>query len=426
MAAALHGLLLFTVSGYEGSFKKRTRAMRDGCATFFKKSLFDCEASVPVEYLVPDVASLDRDNVALLLLLRPKCPVVSSEQSPVMSSEQSPVVKLCVANTHLLFNPRRGDVKLAQLMKLFAEIDRLTYQPCPAGPRHRNYHPVLVCGDMNAEPFSHLYRFIRRGKLVLDGQPAAKLSGQERRWSYGHRHPMAAGFLGKRAGLTDQSQYVSVCRERFNEVVDAACDRAVDDVPCETCPLSDADPVPGVSVGCMQEKPPIFTQGTGTVTHTFGLDSAYTHVMSPSDDKGRHHYKSAREVTTCHSRANCTVDYIFYTPSVSDVNHYGNDSNPCDSESQTTHNNDAEQWKLSTSCDSALSTSNNKSHTDDVEQSSVSNSTSVCRVSDYRLTLVARLPLLSDKDMKRIGPLPNKFISSDHLMLGAQFLLTTG
>lgn len=34
---------------------------------------------------------------------------------------------LCIANTHLLFNKRRGDVKLAQLAVLLANIDRVTF-----------------------------------------------------------------------------------------------------------------------------------------------------------------------------------------------------------------------------------------------------------------------------------------------------------
>ena len=394
------------MAGYQGSFKKRTRAMHDGCATFFKKSTFECEAEVPVEYFVPGVASLDRDNVAVLLLLRPK--------HHLPSAEQTQFAKLCVANTHLLFNPRRGDVKLAQLMKLFAEIDRLTYQPCPAGPHHQNHHPVLICGDMNMEPFSYLYKFIRVGMLVLDGLPAAKLSGQERRWSCGNIRPMTAGFLSQHAGLTDQSQYLSVCQQRFNKVPSQTDDTVVDDVHCETTSSSDTEP----------EKN-IFTQGSGIVSHKFGLDSVYTHYVTLDDDRGHHHRRSAREVTTCHTHANCTVDYIFYTPSVSDINHSENGFS-LDSASQTTHSADdnEHQGKVAVSGAATTLSSGNESPSNVPQESSVSNA--ACEINDYRLTLLARLQLLSDKEMKRIGQLPNKFISSDHLILAAEFLLTSG
>jgi len=392
------------VPGYQGVFKKRTRAMRDGCATFFKKSSFECDEVVPVEYFVPGVASLDRDNIAVLVLLQPK------SFSP--STVETQRAKLCVANTHLLFNPRRGDVKLAQLMKLFAEIDQLTYQPCPAGPHHRNHHPVLICGDMNIEPFSHLYKFIRHGKLALNGQPVAKLSGQERMCRRDKR-PVMPGFLGQHAGLTDQSQYVSVCQQRFGKVVTQSIDTMMDDVPREAAALSDTDDT--------QEKA-VFTQGSGIVSHRFGLDSVYTHYMTDDGDRGSRRDKSAREVTTCHMHANCTVDYIFYTPSVSAVNHSENGKSNLPSQmTRNVESSYVEQCKLSASDSAAdLLTSDNKSVS---LQSSVSDASALCRINNYRLTLIARLQLLSNKEMKEIGQLPNKFISSDHLILAAQFML---
>ena len=44
--------------------------------------------------------------------------------------------RLCVANTHLLFNMKRGDVKLAQLAYLFAHLHKLAQKPS-------EYHFVL-------------------------------------------------------------------------------------------------------------------------------------------------------------------------------------------------------------------------------------------------------------------------------------------
>ena len=341
------------MTGYQGSFKKRTRSMRDGCATFFKKSLFRCEAVVPVEYFVPNVASLDRDNVALLLLLQPK--------HQLLTAEQTQLRKVCVANTHLLFNPRRGDVKLAQLMKLFAEIDSLTYQTCP----------VLICGDMNVEPFSQLYRFIRHGRLMLQGQPAAKLSGQQEQRNYGSRHPVTADFLGHHAGITDQSQYVSVCQERFRRSSNPAEHAVVDEGHYEAIGPSYAQPVPYTDTDDTDVEM-VYTQGTGIVSHQFALDSVYTHIMTCGNTGGKRRHKSAREVTTCHMLANCTVDYVFYTPTV------------IYSETDSSREN-----------------------------------------TDCSLTLLARLQLLSDKEMNQIGQLPNRFISSDHLILAAEFLLTS-
>lgn len=69
----------------------------------------------PVEFYRPNVPLLDRDNVGLVLLLQPKVP-----------GAVSPVI--CVANTHLLYNPRRGDIKLTQLAVLLAEISSVAHQ----------------------------------------------------------------------------------------------------------------------------------------------------------------------------------------------------------------------------------------------------------------------------------------------------------
>jgi len=408
-------------AGYQGSFKKRTRAMRDGCATFFKKSSFECEEVVPVEYFVPGVTSLDRDNVALLLLLKQKCHLPSAQSKQV--------AKLCVANTHLLFNPRRGDVKLAQLMKLLAEIDRITFQPCPAGSHYRNHYPVLICGDMNMEPFSNLYKFVRGGKLELDGQPAAKLSGQERKSRFLQWRPVVAGFLGKHAGLTDQSQYVSVCQQRFLMMPRGSRDIVDDDVQCDTTNdttlSSDTEPVPCTNTDDRYEEK-IYTQGSAVVSHKFGLSSVYEHFVTVTNGSGQHQLP---EVTTHHRHANCTVDYIFYTPSVSGVNH--SESDLPSSASQATHSashdrssSDEHQCKLSECASDPLSTDNNESCSDVSQQSAVGSS--ACAISDYRLTLLARLQLPSDIEMRKIGQLPNKFISSDHLIIAAQFLLSSG
>ena len=134
--------------------------MLDGCGTFYKMLKFDCGKTVLVEYLKPGIDVFDRDNVGLLLLLQPKHFRVGSDRP-----------QLCVANTHLLFNPRRGDVQLAQLMMLFAEIDLLaTYDIASTMPWNPSYHSVVICGDFNVVPFSGLYDFIRRGCVSCDNQ----------------------------------------------------------------------------------------------------------------------------------------------------------------------------------------------------------------------------------------------------------------
>ena len=74
----------------------------------------------------------------------------------------------CVATTHLLFSPSRGDIKLAQLQYFLAEIDRYTDSQCP----------LILCGDFNAQLQSPLYQFLINGYLKYDGYRCVEISGQ--------------------------------------------------------------------------------------------------------------------------------------------------------------------------------------------------------------------------------------------------------
>ena len=62
----------------------------DGCAIFVKTSAFEMLETVGIEYKVPGHDVLDRDNVALALVLQ----------------SVSDGTIIVVATTHILFNPR--------------------------------------------------------------------------------------------------------------------------------------------------------------------------------------------------------------------------------------------------------------------------------------------------------------------------------
>ncbi|GLI66132.1 hypothetical protein VaNZ11_009863 [Volvox africanus] len=78
-----------------------------------------------------------------------------------------------VANTHVLFNTKRGDIKLGQLRVILSE---LATRALAAGPE--DVVPVIFAGDFNTSPGSGLYRFLRYGELPLAGEDRRELSGQ--------------------------------------------------------------------------------------------------------------------------------------------------------------------------------------------------------------------------------------------------------
>lgn len=155
--------------GYECLYKKKTGYKVDGCAIFFKSKLFHLLGHKGIEFNRTDVAHLlDRDNVGLIAILKPRIETKSESSH------------LIIANTHLIFNPRRGDIKLAQLKFFLSELESFSLQSCPpssgnpataptdaasqhktkASSQPRHQHPTILCGDLNSTPDSEVSRYI--------------------------------------------------------------------------------------------------------------------------------------------------------------------------------------------------------------------------------------------------------------------------
>ncbi len=80
----------------------------------------------------------------------------------------------CVATTHLLFSPKRGDIKLAQIQYFLAEIDQLSIKDSTLN----SYYPIIICGDFNAQPQSPLSKFLMNGHIKYDTYRSIEISGQ--------------------------------------------------------------------------------------------------------------------------------------------------------------------------------------------------------------------------------------------------------
>lgn len=93
-------------------YKRKTGNKTDGCAIYYRKSMFKMIENTTVEYN-QGYSVLDRDNVGIIVKLAPV---------------KHPKVEFVVATTHLLYNPRRQDVRLAQTQVLLAEVDRIAYK----------------------------------------------------------------------------------------------------------------------------------------------------------------------------------------------------------------------------------------------------------------------------------------------------------
>lgn len=89
---------------------------------------------------------LNRENVALSLKL---C---------VKSNPKSTFV---VTTTHLLYNPRRDDVRLAQVQLILAELEKFAKDPSPPN----SYCPIIWCGDFNFTHHNAIFKLITKGSI---------------------------------------------------------------------------------------------------------------------------------------------------------------------------------------------------------------------------------------------------------------------
>ncbi|NXK16127.1 ANGE2 protein, partial [Arenaria interpres] len=254
--------------GYHCEYKMRTGRKPDGCAICFKTSRFSLISSNPVEFFRRDIPLLDRDNVGLVLLLQPKFHCKTN-------------AAICIANTHLLYNPRRGDIKLTQLAMLLAEIASVALQ------KDGTFCPIIICGDFNSVPGSPLYRFIKEGKLNYEGLAIGKVSGQEQ-FPRGQRI-LSIPIWPKKLGISQNCVY-EVKQQQKEENAGEELEAAKPDKAQEAVMASE--------------------KLSSKLQHRFKLSSVYSHYFPET---------GIPEVTTCHSRSAVTVDYIFYSAAHEDA-----------------------------------------------------------------------------------------------------------
>lgn len=173
----------FNTMGYDTSlFKKRTGLQVDGCAIFFKKTLFELIEFHFVDYFQPDIKILNRCNVAIIAKFAHK---------------SNPSTNFVVSTTHLLFNPKRHDIRLAQMQVLLAELDRVARD----NAKQQQIAPIILTGDFNIQQNSEVFRLII-GESVAPRDVFEKLN-----FKFGKTH---ANLLPYKMGISDECQHFDV------------------------------------------------------------------------------------------------------------------------------------------------------------------------------------------------------------------------
>jgi endonuclease/exonuclease/phosphatase family metal-dependent hydrolase len=107
-------------------------------------------------------------NVALVVVLeevdsgKASNPLMSGMQSSPMRVPPRRKRRLCVANTHIYWDPEYEDVKLWQTWVLCQELEKLVLE---------RQLPMLLCGDFNSMPDSAVYDLLSSDRYAVDTLP---------------------------------------------------------------------------------------------------------------------------------------------------------------------------------------------------------------------------------------------------------------
>eukprot|EP01006_Ploeotia_vitrea_P050187 TRINITY_DN67421_c5_g8_i1.p2 TRINITY_DN67421_c5_g8~~TRINITY_DN67421_c5_g8_i1.p2 ORF type:complete len:455 (-),score=239.47 TRINITY_DN67421_c5_g8_i1:67-1284(-) len=174
--------------GYEGIFKRKTREAIgnnvdaiDGCAIFYKSNRFALNERYGIsfndlardQYHIPrQLRRLMKGNVALVAVLEDLMPPTRRMAQVRMRKR-----RLCVANSHIYWDPEFSDVKVWQTLALTQKLEQLTM---------RRRLPLLICGDFNSMPDSSVYelltqRSVRSDHAELKNDPTGLLKHRQLR-----------------------------------------------------------------------------------------------------------------------------------------------------------------------------------------------------------------------------------------------------
>ncbi|XP_029159692.1 protein angel isoform X3 [Nylanderia fulva] len=280
----------FKQLGYEYVYKKRTNDKKDGLLLLYRSSQFVLLDYVKVELYQSGVELLNRDNVGIIAKL---------------SLRDSPETQIVIATTHLLYNPRRNDVRLAQMQLLLAEIERMAFiENAITGPK---YLPIILTGDFNLEPFTGVYKFLTEGSF--------EYYGKGRNLEPSQYSSLSNSLIPSRLCITDNCQHFNILTQRLRkegtgrvmlENSELAVEKQNENLstPCNVNVLQQNN----VNLTTGRAQTIEIVQGysvrfsSGTLTHPFNMHSVYRHTSAHGE----------KEATT-HQDEWITVDYIFYS-----------------------------------------------------------------------------------------------------------------
>lgn len=179
----------FTKMRYSSVYKRRTRSKSDGCAVFWRDSVFSLVESDSVEFndlaVFSNMNRVDEqratDNVAIMVVLRHK----------------ATNRLLIVVNVHLFWDPSFPEIKLEQCFYLLQKLHEYRYSIQNKLMIDGEEIPFVLCGDFNSLPDSEVYELLSKGSSSIE-RTEIKMKGSLRHIS---------AFPGMAKKLDETSDY---------------------------------------------------------------------------------------------------------------------------------------------------------------------------------------------------------------------------
>lgn len=154
--------------GYAGLYKASTGTQTHSCAIFWRQERFQLLHEENLEFSLLGM----RDNVAQLCVLQSTVPGTPNMGATSNSGNLGPSQskRLIVGNIDILFNPKRGHIKLGQCRAFLQQAHKLSSLWPDA--------PLIIGGCFNLTPQSAVYDFLVNSKLDVHGLEDRYLSGQ--------------------------------------------------------------------------------------------------------------------------------------------------------------------------------------------------------------------------------------------------------
>lgn len=278
-------LVPFRELGYNYIYKRRTNEKRDGLLFLYRADQFILLDYAKVELYQSGIELLSRDNVGIIAKLAVK---------------DSPDTQFVIATTHLLYNPKRNDVRLGQTQLLLAEIERIAFlENTLTGAK---YLPIILAGDFNLVPYSGVYEFLTEGIFEYEGKG--------KNLKHTMFRSLSNSLIPPRLCITDNCQHFNILKKRMRGEGSAKIMlENSEEMLLEENLMGNSSSVYGeVNADTSDHQVIEVVRGcqakfsSGTLTHPFHFSSVY-----------KHRNNQGQQEATTNQGSWITVDYIFYS-----------------------------------------------------------------------------------------------------------------